>query len=196
MRDGFSLVEMLVALLIFALLTTAGVAVLRFSIDNREIVHARSERLAQFQRTRAILKADLAQAADRRVRAENGQVVRGALFGGGEGGEAPILRLVRRGWDNPDAAPRASLQAVEYRVTDGRLERLAAAALDGAPAGSRQVLIDGVRQAHIRFLWQGQWVDILPGGPMDPLPQAVQIALTLDGIGAVKQLFVVTGEAP
>jgi len=194
MRDGFSLVEMLVALFIFALLATAGVAVLRFSIDNREVVQARVERLAQFQRTRAILKADLAQAADRRVRGLDGRPVRGAFFGGGDGKAAPLIRLVRRGWDNPDAAPRASLQAVEYHLIDGRLERVAAAALDGAPAGAPQVLIDGVSGAKAQFLWRGQWLDSLPGGPMDPLPQAVRLAMTLEGVGAVDQLFVVTGD--
>src|ERR671918_2694 len=110
--SGFTLVEMLVALFIFALLTAAGVTVMRFTSDNQAIVQERSERLAQFQRLRAILKSDLAQATARRTRDPDGRPLRAAFFGS-SGAGAPLLRFVRRGWDNPDALPRASLQQVE-----------------------------------------------------------------------------------
>ena len=45
---------------------------------------------------------------------------------------APLLAFVRRGWHNPDALPRPSMQYVEYRLVDGQLERSARGALDGA----------------------------------------------------------------
>jgi general secretion pathway protein J len=192
---GFTLVEMLVALFIFSLIAAASVGIMRFTVDNRETVRAHAGRLAEFQRMRAILKADLSQAAERRTRDANGRPIREAFYGGTGGTGVPILRLARRGWENPDAEPRASVQYVEYRLVDGRLERVARRALDGGAFGPPQILVDRVRQAAIHFLWHGQWIENLPGGPVDPLPQAVRFDIALDEIGAVSQLFLVTGEA-
>ena len=72
-RSGFTLIEVMIALLIFALLAAAGVLVLSQSIDNRFVVKAATDRTAELQRLRATLRADLGQAAPRRVRAANGQ---------------------------------------------------------------------------------------------------------------------------
>ena len=106
-----------------------------------------------------------------------------------------LLRLARRGWDNPGSYPRASVQYVEYRIVDGRLERSARPELDGAPLNAPQVLIDRLQSASVAFLWRGQWIQNLPGGSDGALPQAVRIDMEIQGIGAVSQLFVVTGEA-
>src|SRR3546814_8509418 len=65
---GFTLVEMLVALLIFAMLSAVGVTVMAYAADNQGVVKARMDRLGELQSARALLKADLAQAAVRRVR--------------------------------------------------------------------------------------------------------------------------------
>ena len=50
---GFTLVELLVALAAFALLAAAGVGVLAYAADNQQLLSARMERLAEFQRARA-----------------------------------------------------------------------------------------------------------------------------------------------
>lgn len=69
---GFTLIEMMVALLIFALITAAGVAVMNSTLTNQSAVRVRVERYAELQRMRAIVKADLSQAATRRTRGEDG----------------------------------------------------------------------------------------------------------------------------
>ncbi len=120
---GFTLVEMLVALLVFSLLSAAGVAVLGFAADNRAVVRERMDEIAALQSARALIKTDLEQVADRRTRADGGAP--GRSLTGGESAAAPVLAFTRRGWDNPDAAPRASLQYVEYRLVEDRLERRA-----------------------------------------------------------------------
>jgi len=192
---GFTLVEMLVALAIFGLVSAAGVTVMRFTVDNQAVVRAHNDRIGAFQRTRAILKADLAQAAARRTRGQDGRAVRESFYGASGDRPGLLLRLARRGWDNPGAEARASVQYVEYRLIDGRLERLARPELDGAPLGTPQVLIERLRSAAVVFLWRGQWIETLPGGTEDALPQAVRLDMTIDGIGAVSQFFVVTGQA-
>ena len=125
---------------------------------------------------------------------EDGRPAAQTLSGNEQALGGPILKLVRRGWDNPEAAPRASLQAVEYRLSEGRLERRARPALDGAGYNPPQVLLTGVREARVAFMTQGQWIPTLPNGAHQPLPQAVRLELTLDDYGPLTQLFVVTGQ--
>ncbi len=191
---GFTLVEMLVALFIFALIGVAGVAVSRFTADNQEAVRGRTERVAQLQRARAILKADLSQAAPRRTRGPDGAVSAATFMGAQPISGAPFLTLVRRGRANPDGAPRTSLQYVEYSLTEGRLERRVRAAPDGAPLGPPQVLIDRVSGAAASFLSDGAWAPAFQGAGR-LLPQAARLELDIEGVGRVSQNFVVSGES-
>lgn len=186
---GFTLVELMVALAVFGLIAAAGVAVLGLSVDNRVAVKAFADRTAALQQSRALLKADLAQAADRPVRGADGRQGSQALVGGGDGGA--LLALTRRGWSNPTGAPRASMQRVEYRLNGDRLERRVRPMLDGAEAGPPQVLQDGVEVATVVFIARGQESPVWVARPDGPLPEAVRLELTLRDYGEVSQLFLV-----
>jgi general secretion pathway protein J len=186
---------MLVALFIFGLLAAAGVGVMNYAATNQSAVREHSERLARFQRMRATLKADLAQAAPRRTRGMDGLPAPGPFAGGHEAEAGALVAFVRRGWENPEGEPRPSLQYVEYRVVDGRLERSARRALDGAPLGQPQVLYDGVENVRIDFLSRGQWLPGWRPSPDSPLPHAVRLEMTLRGVGPVTQLFFLPGTA-
>ena len=188
---GFTLVEMLVALAIFSLLSAAGVAVLGFAADNRAVVRERMDELAALQTARALIKADLEQAADRRTRTADGAA--GRALTGGEAPGTPLLAFTRRGWDNPDAAPRSSMQYVEYELEGDRLERRARASLDGAPLGEPQVLLRGVRRAEVAFYSRGQWAPAWAGTPTQPLPQAIRLNLELEEFGAITQIVLLPG---
>lgn len=191
---GFTLVEMLVALLVFGLLSTAGVAVMRYAADNRDVISLRMERLAEFQRARGLLKADLSQAALRRIRRADGSAERDSFVGHRVDTSGPVFAFVRRGWVNPDALDRASLQYVEYRLVDGQLERSARGALDGAAPAAPQVLLTGVHATAIEYRYRDEWMDGWPGGT--EVPEAIRLALDVDGIGHVEQLFLLPGGAP
>lgn len=190
-RAGFTLVEVLVALAVFALIAAAGALVLARTIDTRFIVHEHAERIAELQRMRALLKADLAQAAPRRTRAPTGRPLPRALMGQTVPGD-PVLTLVRAGWSNPDDAARPGLQRVEYRVVENRLERRASTYLDGARAGPPQVLYRGVSDVAVTFIQDGSEAPAFLSSRDRPLPQAVRIVMTLDGLGRVDQLFAVS----
>jgi len=190
---GFTLLEMLVALFIFGLVSAAGVGVLRFSMDNQEIVRARIERLAQLESARALLKADLLQAVARRVRDAQGRPNDYVFTGNQQAFGGPLLALTRAGVDNPDGDPRPSLQYIEYRLADGVLERTARSGLDGGDAMPARRLLTGVHAASLRFLWRGQWLEAVPRGAHVALPQAVRLDLELQDHGAVSQLLLVTG---
>ncbi|NJB92875.1 type II secretion system minor pseudopilin GspJ [Xanthomonas arboricola] len=185
---GFTLIELLVALAVFALVAVAAVVVMRQSIEQRDAVRARLQQVREFQLAHGLLRSDLQQAAVRRTRNSEGGAARTAFVASPPGVPGPLFGFVRRGWSNPDQAPRASLQYVEYRVVDGRLERSACPALDGAIAGPPQVVLRGVRSAVVGFHYRAQWSDGWSGG-LDALPDAISLELDLEQWGRVRQLF-------
>jgi general secretion pathway protein J len=189
-KAGFTLVEVLIALLIFALLAAAGAVVLSQTINTRFAIQANTDRVADLQRLRALLKADLAQATSRRTRAPTGRPLPRPLMGPEQPGD-PVLVLARSGWSNPDAAPRSSLQRVEYRLVEDRLERRVSPYLDGARAGAPQVLYRGVKDVAVSFVNDGGEAPAFIPTAAHPLPDAVRIVMTLDGFGRVEQLLLV-----
>lgn len=187
-REGFTLVEVLVALAIFAMIASAGVGLLSFAIDNRLAVREASERTAAFQRARALMRADLGQAAARRVRGADG-APRAAFELGGES----LFAVTRRGWINPGDAQRASMQRVDYRLIEGRLERRVRERLDGARPAEPQVLLENVQSAQVTAILDGDPIADWRPVQNRPLPDAVRIDLTLEGYGPVTQLFMLAG---
>jgi general secretion pathway protein J len=186
-EGGFTLVELLVALLIFGMLSAACVALLSFSLRSQETVDGRLGEMAAIRRTNAMLTGDLGQAAPRVWRNEAG-LLHGAFITALEG-RAPGFTLVRRGWDNPDGEPRSALQRVEYRLEEGRLLRQAWPFVDGAAPHAPIVLLDGIETMRLSYRdAKGEWRDHWdPENPL-ALPLAVEMVLVTKQ-GDVRQLF-------
>ncbi len=191
-RSGFTLVEALVALTLFALIAGAGAAVLSISIDNRLAVRAVSDRMAGLQRTRSLLRADLGQAVSRRTRDRDGEPHPLALAGRTQPGD-PVLTLTRAGWSNAGDAGRSSLQRVEYRLVEGRLERRISPFLDGSRPGPPQRLLGGVTDLSVTFLQDGHEAPAPIPRPTGEPPDAIRLTLTLEGHGRMTQLFLIGG---
>lgn len=189
-RSGFTLVEALVALTVFALIAGAGAAILSVSIDNRLAIHSVSERTAALQRMRSLLKADLGQATNRRTRDRNGEPQPIALTGA-TGPGTPVLTLTRAGWSNPGGLGRSSLQRVEYRLVEDRLERRVSSFLDGSRPGPPQLLLSGVTDLTVSFVEDGRETALPVPGPSGGGPDAVRFGLTLEGYGSIDQLFLI-----
>ncbi len=191
-RAGFTLVEVLVSLLIFALIAAAGSAVLSLSIDNKFAIKAASDRTGDLQRMRSLLKADLGQASGRRSRGANGRPMAQPMAGAAAAGD-PALVLTRAGWTNPGEQARPSLQRVEYRLVEDRFERRVSNHLDGSRPGPPQVLYRGVSDLAVAFIKDGQEAPAYITTSERPLPDAVRVRMTLKGYGPVDQLFLVGG---
>jgi general secretion pathway protein J len=193
---GFTLVEVMIALLIFGLIAAGGVALLSFSVRAQSVGGAKLDDLAALNRTAAVLAADCGQAVARPTRDAGGTALP-AFVGEGSGSAIPMLRLVRAGWSNLDAAPRPALQKIEYRIEGGALVRQAYPELDGAAPLPAAVLLGHVRAAALRYRYLGAWSGRWDGAGGVPLPQALELTLIRDDGTTLTQLFLVgTGYAP
>ena len=193
-RNGFTLVEMLIALAIFGMLTAAGVALLSLTVRTQETSDRLLGELGEIRRTGALMTADLAQAT-RRLRRDRDGRPQPAFTGGGEG-EPLQLALVRMGWEGDESGSHSSLQRVEYRLREGRLERVSYGQVDGGGQAVAMALLDGVRRLRLRYrdqegAWRARW------DPTDSteLPRAIELITDTERHGIVRQLFLV-GAAP
>lgn len=188
-QQGFTLVELLITLLIFGMLSAAGVALLSFSVRSQEMAGARLADMAALRRAGALITSDLAQAVVRTTRSETGSVR--PAFVGGSGGEGALsLSFVRRGWENADGAPRSSLQKVEYGLVEDRLERRVYRYVDGAGPQPPAVLIEGVASLRLRYRDNdGEWRDRWDAREQAATPMAVEMLFDMGEAGTVRQVF-------
>lgn len=185
---GFTLTELMVALFIFGILSAAGVALLRFSVDSQEASREALADMGAIRRMNAQLTSDLSQIAPRPARNEAG-VRQNAFFGGdGESGDL-LFSFVRRGWTNYDGEARSSLQKVDYLLVDGGLERRAYAYVDGAEPLPSARLVESVESVQMRYRTEGEWRDRWDPTLATALPDAVEVTVVIEGLGPVRQLF-------
>ena len=182
--DGFTLVEMLIALTIFGMLTAAGVALLTLTVRTQATSERLLDEVGELRRAGALLAADLGQAAPRMSRDRDGRP-RPAFIGAAGDGEL-LLAVVRGGTDEDP------LQRVEYHFREGRLERHAFAHVDGDSRPTIIAALSGVRQVRLRYrdrdgIWQPVW------NVTDPsrLPRAVELVSDSETHGSVRELFLV-----
>lgn len=189
-ESGFTLIEMMVALLIFAMLAVAGVSLLTFSVRAQAAATQRLDAVADDQRMASLLAGDLGQAVPRITRDVIGATQ--PAFSGTNGvGAAPVLRYVRGGWTNPDGNARASIQRVEIALNARRLERRTYAMVDGATAGEPMILADNVESVRVRYRNNGVWKPAWDNPDPASLPRAVELIVKRQGQPALMMAFLV-----
>ncbi len=185
-EHGFTLVEVMIALMIFGMLAAAGVAILTFSVRAQTATGKRFDDISALNRTTALLAGDLGQAIDRPARDEGGTVL--PAFTGEPDGQ---MRFVRTGWANVDAAPRASAQKVAYAIQDAALVRIAYPMIDGAAPLPPVTLLEKVASVGARYRYKGAWSDRWDGTQGAPLPQAAEIVLRRTDSSAYRLMLLV-----
>lgn len=203
-QRGVTLVELLIALLVFALISSVGVYALRLTVDGREQLVRVDERLREWQLARLIIRQDLVQISTRIIRDEFGDPLSGSIVGGfgfsdrrPVAGETPLIGFVRDGLENiGEDIPRSTLQYVEYIEKDGSLIRRTRPFLDQArgQATIDRVLFENVEDVELSFL-AGQnnrglnWVEDWPSPDGSGTPQALRLIMVSERLGEVEQLF-------
>lgn len=201
---GFTLLELLVAVAIFAVLGTLGYGALRQALLAREQITAHSDDLKQLQMAMTLLERDLGQWVPRSVRDQLGDRRAPLVWTGGPGA---VLELTRGGHVNPGALPRSDLLRVSYEWRDGALLRRAWPVLDRVPGSdiAGQALLDEVENLEWRFLdraghWHPTWPPSQATGAAVPgtsssAPVAVEVIIERPPWGRIRRV-IATGYAP
>lgn len=201
---GFTLLELLVALAVFAFVSMMAYGGLRSVLDAREHTDRASRNLAELQLALTLMGRDLGHVVARPVRDVHGDPQAPLRFN--VYSDQPRLELVR-------TSARSGLQRVAWEIAEGRLYRMYWSVLDGAdpaePQGRLPVLgpvaeteqtVRGVKDWTLRFHYRDtdgslgaseSWpLEINPGN-LDELPLALELTLELEDLGPVTRWFAV-----
>jgi general secretion pathway protein J len=187
---GFTLLELLVAVAIFAIAAQLAYGGLRQVLAGRSALAPRYEDAARLRYAVTLLERDFSAARPRAVRDALGEPAPAFIAGSGE-----TLALFSRG----DAARPALLDAVGlyrvgYRLEGGVLLRDSWPVLD-AVQGTQprtQPLLERVAAFELRCLSADEeWVDVWPAaaGELAALPRAVEIELLLEDGRSLRRLL-------
>jgi len=192
--EGFTLLELLVALAIFGLLAAMSYSGLQAVLEQQSYTEQAAARLGELQKLYLVMQRDIEQIVPRTVRDEFGDAQQPLV-----GGDA--LQLTRGGWRNPAGRQRSTLQRVGYAFDDEQLVRYSWSVLDRAQDSEplEQPLIEDVERMGLRYLggndeWQEQWPDAVAAIDADPadtpaLPKAVEVTIEHKRFGTLVWLF-------
>ncbi len=204
-QRAFTLLEILIALMIFAIISVIMTLVLQSVFTTRQRVTEQSQRLAKLQIAIVLMQRDLQQTINRPVR-NNEAILQPALLG-----NARNVQFTRGGFSNPQAIEqRSELQRVAYFVKDHQLFRRSWDRLDPVSANqySDKLLLDNISSLQFSYLdnknnnvkfWpltRKALVNAATGAPIDELPNAVQLSMQLKKMGEIDLLFpIASGES-
>jgi general secretion pathway protein J len=197
---GFTLLEVLVAIAIFAFVGVMALSGYTQLQKQSEYQQSRLERVREVQRAVQTIAQDLTQLEPRAIREPIGDQHVPALLAG-ESVEYK-LEFTRAGWTNTAGLPRPTLQRVAYRLDQDGLWRDHWRVLDRTQASEpvRVRLLSNVRAVTFRFLSPSrEWIDRWPqpgGNPAEQeraRPAAVEVTLELEDWGLIKRVIEVAG---
>jgi len=180
-KNGFTLIEMMVALLIFSMLSVAGVVLLRGAVNSDEVTAENLGEMAEMQRFVSLIEADLNQAVARPHRDQNGD--RTTAFSGPQDGSSDsFLKFISGGHSNINDAPHSNLQRVEYQLKDQTIARLHYTMADGGTISEPAKLISGISSLEVRYRDKsGLWLNNWRTERLTDLPRAVELLFTREG---------------
>jgi len=191
---GFTLIEVIIAMAIFAILATLSYAGLQSVIDSKTDTEASLERLQQLQMSMLSISNDIQQLSNR----DGHDALGGLLNKLSTQNSDFIVSFTRSGWRNPASQKRSTLQRAAYYLDEDRLIRIYWPYVDRASDEQRieRVLINNIESFEVRFLdnknqWQDNWPTanaLSSSAPVD-LPVAVEVTLKMHDWGEIKRLI-------
>ncbi len=191
---GFTLIEVLIALTIFAVMSAFAYRGLTSILDARDRVAQENRKWREVSIFFARLEADLVNAVARDIRNSNNRTeaafIGNATFAKETEGQLMFTRMGLPGASGTLAAP----QRFGYRLKQGTVEELVWPVLD---QGQRTVpavypLLAGVNTLRLRYRdGNNQPRDTWPalGALAEPLPKAVEVGLTLNSGETITRLL-------
>jgi general secretion pathway protein J len=211
---GFTLLELLVALFITAILFAMGYGALSQALTSRKEVDEQSARLSAVQQAMRVMEQDLELMQPRPARDPLGNgyeaavVVSQNVASPGSTTDSdttdqavPLLTFTRGGWANPAGLPRSELERVSYLLRDHKLIRQNLPVMDTTAATTivERELLDQVDALTFQYMdesfaWSSSWPT--PGMQMSTpqdlwraRPIAVKIVLSLKDMGVLTRII-------
>jgi len=190
-QRAFSLVELLVALAVFATMAALAYGGLDSIARTRAELGRQQDSFRDLMRGVGLIERDLRQAIARPVRGNYGEPLPALI------GNSGHIEFTRTGFANPQAEPRSNLERVLYEFDDDALKRGVYPALDRAPATAPKLttLRSNVDTFRLRYLdASNRWGDTWPplrevdaGAPdlLTQLPRAVEFRIGTRDYGEV-----------
>lgn len=196
---GFTLLEVLIAIGITAVIGLGVWQVLSGIVQSRDRVDELAVQFEALQRTMLFLERDITQAVNRPARDIYGDF--DYALTSRENDFA--LLLTRQGWRNPLGIRRSNLQRVGWEYTGDTIRRRYWVSVDQAQEDeSREALmLEGVTDFRIRFMddqqsWQDNWPDEnsmagqMPGEKPDvAFPKGLEVIIEHERFGNLTRTF-------
>lgn len=197
-EQGFTLLELLVSLMIFAVLAVIAYGGLKSVLDAQKQTDEQAAKLAMLQKAFIIINRDTEQMINRGIRDNYGDP-KSALIG-----DSGAMEFSKAGWRNPAGFKRSNIQRIAYGIEDDQLLRLSWAVLDRAQDSEpmSSLIMDRVKSLEVRYLdldlkWQNQWPvnsNTTKNVP-ETLPRALEVTMDVEDWGKITRLFRVAGLA-
>ncbi|MFE8071731.1 type II secretion system minor pseudopilin GspJ [Marinobacteraceae bacterium S3BR75-40.1] len=197
-QSGFTLLEVLVAITITAIIGVGIWQILSATIDAKKGVDRVSNVFEDVQRGVLLMERDIFQSVTRPVRDLYGEYQYAMSTRGNQGD----LELTRTGWRNPLQETRSKLQRVAWSLEGNVLHRYYWQVLDRAQDSNPldQKVMEGVTAIELRFLdeddnWKTEWPsdEMLTNSQAkpeeQPLPRAVEVVIVHERFGRIRRLF-------
>jgi general secretion pathway protein J len=191
-RRGFTLVELLIAMAVLAMLASVSLRGLSSILEAEAHVQSETRRWNDVAVVIEQLGRDLSLAVPRPVRGSAGQMLSAMIISDPSveiRGQIVITRL----GDSDGASSQSSLRRIGYRLRAGVLEYLVWPAADIAPEATASVnpVLENVADLQLRALDQkGSWSAVWPAGQQtNALPRAVEAQIVLAGGERITRIF-------
>lgn len=187
---GFTLLELLVAITIFAVLAVLSFGSVRNMLSFDDGLQSATRRYQALRYAVVILEQDLGAVAPRSVRDALG-ASEPALRAGLKG---ELLTFTRRVPDISHFDGGPALRRIRYRVQDGSLYRDVWDGLDRTPdTGLRtQRLLRDVKALKLRFFDGGGWLEFWPrdenAASQEQLPQGVEFSIEFNNALSLRRV--------
>ncbi|MED5238335.1 MAG: type II secretion system minor pseudopilin GspJ [Pseudomonadota bacterium] len=196
--EGFTLLEMLVTIAIFAFIYVWASSFLSSALSGREQLTERADKMERSQRAMTFLTLDFEQLVSRPVRDPYGDPQPAIV------GRDNYVEFTRLGWSNPfGLRKRSEMQRVIYTLENGDLYRRYWPVLDTTVATRYQqdVLLENVARFTVRYLdltpqgdWQ--WLELWPDAALaaqpvwsQRLPKSIEIEIELDNGDIIHRFY-------